>query len=87
MFVGFTLMLVLICCLRSGDRYIDCVFLFLDVRDNDRNGYERLAAKFEWIACQAAQKSLFDLFQCGAVLLAEGLRPSVGIYDEFLVLV
>jgi len=27
---------------------------FVDVRDNDRNGYDRLAAKFEWKACPVA---------------------------------
>ena len=43
---------------------VECVFHVLDVRDNDRNGYERLAAKFEWIACTVAlkKKELLDSF-------------------------
>ena len=35
---------------------VECVSPFPQYRDNDRNGYEQLAAKFEWIACPVALK-------------------------------
>ena len=37
---------------------VECVSPFPQYRDNDRNGYERPAAKFEWIACPVAPKSI-----------------------------
>lgn len=35
---------------------VECVSLFPQHRDNDRNGYEDVRTKFEWIACPVAQK-------------------------------
>ena len=35
---------------------VECVSPFPQYRDNDRNGYERPAAKLEWIACPVALK-------------------------------
>ena len=58
---------------------VDCCFLCLVDATTIGTVKSTPAAKFERKACPAAQKSLFDPFQCGAVLLAEGLRPSVGI--------
>ena len=41
---------------KNAFMLVECVSPFPQYRDNDRNGYERLAAKFEWIACPVALK-------------------------------
>ena len=47
---------------KTAVALIDYGFCFLDVRDNDRNGYERPGTQFERIACQVAQKWKKQLF-------------------------